>query len=369
MLLFGFEGGGAQQLKMQVFDDGDGAERNERLKDGHRGKFGQGWFVTPHGSCNFEGQVRAAWGAEAFGNPFSRLTTKLRVLKGHLSNLHKRNSSHISSRVAQAEKKWQEAQVTRNPEDIGDMAVEYFAKMLGPGECSEIGSMDHLAIDIYSARVLSSTGLSWNSRVGDIVDRNQWCSPPGARSIQTLWQTINFYPNSLEPDIPIWTLSSSDEFNIQSAWDQMRARKPPNKLSPIIWHPLHVPRQSIILWLATKGRLRTMDRLPRNAENDTTCKLCRREGESHDHLFFNCGYSKKRTTAIGNFLQWISYLALSSTIYHLWRERNRRTFDNSGQPTKNLCDDILTQIRTQLMEHPRRDDIPDLHQRIWNLRD
>ncbi|KAJ6411471.1 hypothetical protein OIU84_008110 [Salix udensis] len=67
----------------------------------------------------YEEAVRAAWGAEAFGNPFSRLTTKLRVLKGHLSNLHKRNSSHISSRVAQAEKKWQEAQVflDQNPHD------------------------------------------------------------------------------------------------------------------------------------------------------------------------------------------------------------------------------------------------------------
>ncbi|KAJ6308766.1 hypothetical protein OIU76_018368 [Salix suchowensis] len=251
------------------------------------------------------------------------------------------------------------------------------------------------AIDIYSARVLSTTGLSWNARVVDIINRDQWCFPPGTTCIQNLWHNINFYPNSLDPDIPIWTLSSSGEFNIQSAWDQMRARKPYNNLSPIIWHPLHVPRQSIILWLATKGRLRTKDRLPRIVENDSICNLCRREGESHDHLFFNCGYSKKvwelistkaqiawpmlpwqdlltwleqRTTARGNFLQWISYLALSSTIYHLWRERNRRTFDSSGQPTKNLCDDILAQIRTQLMEHLRRVDIPDLHQRIWNLR-
>ena len=44
MLLFGFEGGGAQLLKIQVFDDAIGVERNERLKDGHRGKFGQGYF-------------------------------------------------------------------------------------------------------------------------------------------------------------------------------------------------------------------------------------------------------------------------------------------------------------------------------------
>ncbi|KAJ6673640.1 hypothetical protein OIU85_012632 [Salix viminalis] len=64
--------------------------------------------------------VRAAWGIETQGNPFSRLTTKLRTLKGHLSNFHKRNSSHISSRVAQAERKWKEAQdfLDQHPQDL-----------------------------------------------------------------------------------------------------------------------------------------------------------------------------------------------------------------------------------------------------------
>jgi hypothetical protein len=36
-----YEEGGTQQLEMQLFDDANGIERNERLKDGHRGKFGQ----------------------------------------------------------------------------------------------------------------------------------------------------------------------------------------------------------------------------------------------------------------------------------------------------------------------------------------
>ncbi|KAJ6294296.1 hypothetical protein OIU76_022390 [Salix suchowensis] len=176
----------------------------------------------------------------------------------------------------------------------------------------------------------------------------------------------------------------------------MRARKPINKIFPILWHPLHIPRQSIILWLAAKGRLRTKDRLPNNAEDDGICMLCRREGETHDHLFFHCGYSKKvwnmiaskanitwpalpwqdlltwierRTTPTGNFHQWISYLALSSTIYHLWRERNRRIFSNCGQPPNATSKGILAQIRTQLMESPRRSDIPEIYQRSWNLRD
>ncbi|KAJ6741287.1 hypothetical protein OIU79_001247 [Salix purpurea] len=68
----------------------------------------------------YDQAVRAAWGTTTIGNPFSRLTTKLRALKGYLSNLHKNNSSHISSRVVQAEKKWQEAQALHDqfPQDL-----------------------------------------------------------------------------------------------------------------------------------------------------------------------------------------------------------------------------------------------------------
>ncbi|KAJ6673638.1 hypothetical protein OIU85_012630 [Salix viminalis] len=252
------------------------------------------------------------------------------------------------------------------------------------------------ATNNYSSRTLSSTGLAWNARVADIIDRDQWCFPSGNTCIQNIWQSINFYPNSLEPDTPIWSLTASGEYTIHSAWDQMRTRKPNNNLFHILWHPLHVPRQSIILWLAARGRLRTKDRLPNITEEDGICKLCRREGESHDHLFFHYGYSKqvwdliaskanitwptlpwqellswieRRSTTKGNFHQWISFLALSSTIYHLWRERNRRIFTNSGHPPNAISKGILVQIRTQLMESPRRLDIPEIHQRTWNLRD
>ncbi|KAJ6314746.1 hypothetical protein OIU78_018264 [Salix suchowensis] len=85
----------------------------------------------------YEEIVRAAWGTEAHGNPFSRLTSKLRTLKGHLSNFHKRISSHISSRVAQAEKKWKEAQdfLDRHPQDLE--AGQWERDM-------ELGSIDHL---------------------------------------------------------------------------------------------------------------------------------------------------------------------------------------------------------------------------------
>ncbi|KAB5520122.1 hypothetical protein DKX38_024441 [Salix brachista] len=65
----------------------------------------------------YEAAVQAAWATETHGNPISRLTTKLRVLKGHLSNLHRKHTNYISSRVKQAQDRWQEAQAGMEVEE------------------------------------------------------------------------------------------------------------------------------------------------------------------------------------------------------------------------------------------------------------
>ncbi|KAJ6729712.1 hypothetical protein OIU85_020603 [Salix viminalis] len=46
----------------------------------------------------YEEMVQAAWNSEAYGNPISRLTMKLRTLKGVLSNFHRTHSTNISDR-------------------------------------------------------------------------------------------------------------------------------------------------------------------------------------------------------------------------------------------------------------------------------
>ncbi|KAJ6714928.1 GLYCINE-RICH CELL WALL STRUCTURAL PROTEIN 1.8-LIKE [Salix viminalis] len=63
---------------------------------------------------------QAAWATETHGNTISRLTTKLRVMKGHLSNLHRKHTNHIFLRVKQAQERWQEAQMgmEANPNDL-----------------------------------------------------------------------------------------------------------------------------------------------------------------------------------------------------------------------------------------------------------
>ncbi|KAB5534486.1 hypothetical protein DKX38_017572 [Salix brachista] len=45
----------------------------------------------------YEEMVQSAWTSEAYSNPISRLTTKLRTLKGVLSNFHRTHSTRIES--------------------------------------------------------------------------------------------------------------------------------------------------------------------------------------------------------------------------------------------------------------------------------
>ncbi|KAJ6672459.1 hypothetical protein OIU85_013767 [Salix viminalis] len=139
-----------------------------------------------------------------------------------------------------------------------------------------------------------------------------------------------------------------------------------------------------------------MDRLPSATTEDQRCRLCHDQVESHAHLFFACNFSlrvrwlvsnkakmhwpnlpwdellewlQQRTTPTGNIMLWVSFLVLSSMVYHIWQERNRRRFDDHSQPAHMLYELIARQIRVQLMEYPNRQDIPEGLKTIWNIED
>ncbi|KAJ6408820.1 hypothetical protein OIU84_008506 [Salix udensis] len=72
------------------------------------------------GQEGYDEVVRAAWHTEAYGNPMSRLTTRLRTLKGLFTSFHRRHFSHITSRVRKANEQWEKAQVVldNRPNDM-----------------------------------------------------------------------------------------------------------------------------------------------------------------------------------------------------------------------------------------------------------
>ncbi|KAJ6365576.1 hypothetical protein OIU76_030369 [Salix suchowensis] len=147
----------------------------------------------------------------------------------------------------------------------------------------------------------------------------------------------------------------------------MRNHHPPIDTHLIIWQKGHIPRHAFMLWLATKQRLSTMDR-------HKTCALCREEDEDHNHLFFQCNYSKRVWESINekadlhwplmewnHLVQWaasnihrkntmsmIAKLIMAASVYYIWQERNRRVFRMQMQNSHYIVNEIYQLIRAHL---------------------
>ena len=144
-------------------------------------------------------------------------------------------------------------------------------------------------IDIVSQRNLSSTWLPWNATVARIIEDGNWNFPREGPDLSHLWADLNAPPSPTERDSIEWIHTSSGQFTIASAWDILREKRPAHKLFHLLWHPLHVPRQSFIMWMAAQSRLRTKDRMHWANMEDRNCKLYNLGQETIITCFFSAG--------------------------------------------------------------------------------
>jgi len=123
-----------------------------------------------------------------------------------------------------------------------------------------------------------------------------------------------------------------------------------------------------VTWLAIHGRLPTCDRLSKfEIQCAQLCTLCKKENETHSHLFFTCEFSK---TVWEGATQWsnknintsnwqdvmlyiqsqcnmnkathqLSRMTLSVTQYMIWNERNTIIF----QGIHHSAQELLRQIK------------------------
>jgi hypothetical protein len=228
--------------------------------------------------------------------------------------------------------------------------------------------------------------------VSSIIQDGCW-NFPNISELQATWNSITFNPLIAREDLCFWTGHHSREFTIKSAWELIREKRPANNLHHLLWFKGHIPRQSLILWLASLGRLRTMDRLHGTASS-ALCVLCGLQVETHEHLFFECNYTGVVWVSIcqranmqwpckpwTQFLHWaatyynkkndidhmIARLMLSITVYFLWYERNNRVFTNNAQPYQTTTEFIFQQIRTHLATMDQVGTISARTRATWNL--
>ncbi|GAV80063.1 zf-RVT domain-containing protein, partial [Cephalotus follicularis] len=142
-------------------------------------------------------------------------------------------------------------------------------------------------------------------------------------------------------------------FSTKRACESIRASVPPVGWSKLVWHPVCISKHAFCLWLAILGALKTLDKLAHlGILPSAGCLFNYGDNEIVDHLLFACPYTQHIWTEIlskcnihqhilawSEEVQWMAdhergnklpqtsrKLAIGATVYHIWKERNRRSF-------------------------------------------
>ncbi|XP_059636221.1 uncharacterized protein LOC132278453 [Cornus florida] len=183
------------------------------------------------------------------------------------------------------------------------------------------------------------------------------------------------YPEKL--DKVLWIPSPSGGFSLAQTLKHMNQHLPSPPWTHLVWFKNSIPKHSFTLWVAIQQKLPTLNRRCTSHINATICTLCNSHLESHDHLFFQCIFTKPLwsflQTRCGfhifpnswqSLINWASHhwrnckgfysnsvakLALSSLVYSIWMERNRRIFRKRSLSQNALLHQILDTVRLELM--------------------
>lgn len=140
------------------------------------------------------------------------------------------------------------------------------------------------------------------------------------------------------------------------------------------------PKWLFILYLAVNGRLATKDRLAKwGVIQSPICPLCQRMNEELEHLFFQCSYTAEVWSSIlawqginRGTLNWtgevhwaIKYmkgrgrtalvykLAMASSLYYLWLERNSRVFTQKKRQSSSIIRHIIQETHGRGSRYPK----------------
>ncbi|KAL0292366.1 UNVERIFIED_CONTAM: hypothetical protein Scaly_2593900 [Sesamum calycinum] len=167
----------------------------------------------------------------------------------------------------------------------------------------------------------------------------------------------------------------------------------------VVWHGLlqgryKIPRHNFILWLAILEKLSTLDK-HWISRGDNGCVLCDGQYvESHDHLFFNCLYTRRCLQIVQRqvrfhwplsgwqqCIKWASKrwrsehlinaasrALLAALVYYIWIERNNRKFTATSSAAESVARRVVEEVRLRILSD---DFIPSLQTRtlyrIWKI--
>jgi hypothetical protein len=222
------------------------------------------------------------------------------------------------------------------------------------------------AICNFAPNLFRAVGKRRRSRsVRDALNNRQWLRDiTGAPTAVVLTEYLMLWELlediQLQPGVPdrlIWKWSAGGEYSSSSAYRAFFVGRMPLLGAKEIWRASAPPKVKFFFWLALHGRLWTAERRRRHGlQQGAECTLCDQQDETRDHLLSSCVYTREvwhrllvlvgfqhlspttdstladwwqqsRMRVPGSFRRGFDSLMLLIS-WEIWKERNRRTFDN-----------------------------------------
>jgi hypothetical protein len=230
--------------------------------------------------------------------------------------------------------------------------------------------------DKYGFRVVFDARSRLDAKLSSVISNGQWNWPP-ARSEQLVGiQSDLCFVNLGNLDKPKWLISKDGKFSTAATWEGLREKLAVVNWVQMVWFPLAIPKHSFITWLAIKNALITGERMLHwGFQGDVQCAFCRNGVEDRNHIFFQCGFSKRVWTASlskCNYVnppvlwddvlslglqQWkkktllatLCRLTFGASIYHIWRTRNDIRHGGSPCTEEQLLQKIQADVRLRVL--------------------
>ncbi|GJZ08185.1 hypothetical protein Tco_0542468 [Tanacetum coccineum] len=184
-------------------------------------------------------------------------------------------------------------------------------------------------------------------------------------------------------------------FSVRVVWNSIRPRDSKIDWCDVVWFTNHIPRHAFNLWLIMKKKLKTQDMIYSWDVSDalsTVCPLCELQPDSHQHLFFDCSFSKQVWNHMKTFVDlpnsrpdlnnilsfirptakrrssrsFIANLFLAASCYFFWQERNSRLFKNNKKTVSQVIACAMDSVRLKLMScHFKKSNDGEFFSQIW----
>lgn len=278
------------------------------------------------------------------------------------------------------------SKAVRSMVQIKDMLGDFLRCEVGNGQTAMFwfDSWNDLGplIEFVGAAGPRQLRLRLTTYVVDATAYGQW-HLPAARSPQV--ESLQIHLTTLAPPTPaanddkfLWVQANGtfgSTFSSRVTWESLRNPSPVISWHSVIWFKQYIPRNSFISWLAMLRRLPTRDRLRRwGMSVPEVCVLCSAAPETHHHLFFECSFSssvwnyfaskvwENPPQDIHSVAAWINLhrssspqarciirLMFQSSIYLIWKERNKRIFTTQVTSALGVRSAVDRQIRDKLL--------------------